>query len=212
MTGFRSLDWIRPSVIALVAANIAPVFGVLVWDWKVFPILLLFWVENIIVGLFNVLRLLLAAPDQSLKWLAKLFFIPFFCVHYGIFCIVHGIFVIGLFGGECRLAGHLSVGWVLKLIGQQHLWWAVAGLAASHALSFAVNYIGAGEFRTATLEKLTEQPYRRVVVLHLTILGGGALVAFLHSPVAGLLVLVILKTALDIKAHIREHARSHNAC
>ena len=181
MTVFHKMDWLRPSLIALIAANAVPVLGVLVWDWKVFPILLLFWVENVIVGGFNVLRLMLAAPDQPWKWLAKLFFIPFFCIHYGIFCIVHGIFVIGLFGGGFQPHGCLSVEWILRLISYNHLWWAVAGLTASHALSFAVNYIGAGEFRRVTLEKLMKQPYRRVVVLHLTILGGGALVA-LSSP------------------------------
>src|SRR5262245_8003810 len=31
---------------------------------------------------------------------SKLFFVPFFIVHYGIFCMVHGVFIFVIFGRE----------------------------------------------------------------------------------------------------------------
>jgi hypothetical protein len=55
-------DWRRPSVIALLLANLVPVFGVLFFHWEVFPLMFLFWSENVIVGAFNVLKMLCAAP------------------------------------------------------------------------------------------------------------------------------------------------------
>src|SRR5438067_13751016 len=47
-------------------------------------------VENVIVGGFNVLRMLWAQPDNPLIWVAKAGMIPFFIVHYGMFTTVHG--------------------------------------------------------------------------------------------------------------------------
>src|SRR5438094_10610662 len=84
-----------PSVIALVASNLVPLVGVFVFRWEIFPLLFLFWLENVVVGVSNVLKMLLAAPQDLVRWAAKLFIIPFFCVHYGMFTLVHGVFVIG---------------------------------------------------------------------------------------------------------------------
>ena len=50
--------------------------------------------------------------------------------------------------------------------------------------------------------------YGRVVVLHLTIIFGAMLVAFLGAPIGALLVLVVLKTAFDLGLHLRERRRA----
>src|SRR2546425_9035172 len=53
------------SVVTLVAANALPVLGVLALGWSVFPIVLLYWLENAVVGVFTVLKMLLAGPDDT---------------------------------------------------------------------------------------------------------------------------------------------------
>jgi hypothetical protein len=83
----------------------------------------------------------------------------------------------------------------------------VLGLAVSRGISFATNYLGKGEYTRVNLPQLMAQPYGRIVVMHLTILGGGFLVMALHSPVAGLLLLVILKTMLDLRGHFSEREK-----
>lgn len=189
-------------------ANLGPVYGVLFLGWKVLPIILLFWLENVVIGVLNVFRLLLADPTNRLKWLAKLFFIPFFCVHYGMFTFIHGVFVIGFFGGMFRQGAPFpNENIVLQIIRENQLGWAIIGLALSHVLSFIVNYVGQGEYRQASLTKLMQQPYGRVVVLHITIIGSGFLLMLLRSPLVGLLLLVVLKIGLDVRAHLREHRR-----
>jgi len=81
----------------------------------------------------------------------------------------------------------------------------IAALAASHLFSFIWNYLYRGEFRRAALTELMQQPYGRVVVLHLTILLGGFAAMLLGSPLWALLLLIGLKIALDLKAHLKEH-------
>ncbi|MBI2438373.1 MAG: hypothetical protein HYV36_06135 [Lentisphaerae bacterium] len=201
-------ELLRPSVIALVLANLAPVYGVLFLGWQVFPIVLLFWVENVIVGALNVLRMLVASPNDLGKWLAKLLLIPFFCFHYGMFTMVHGMIALAIFGDPAmKSKTSFSPELFLQIVREQRLEWAVLGLALSHLVSFALNYLWRGEYRTANLEMLMARPYGRVVVLHLTILGGGFLVMALHAPVMGLLVLLLLKIGLDVCAHLGERQK-----
>ncbi len=201
-------DWTRPSVLVMILANAIPLVGVFVWQWEVFPLLLLFWFENVIMGVFNALKMLLAAPDQPVTWALKLFMVPFFSFHYGMFTFVHGVFVMGFFGGAFRAgAGFPTPAVFWQSACEQKVEWAILGLAVSHAVSFGTNYLGHGEFRRASLPLLMQQPYGRVVVLHLTLLLGGFLMMALHSPVVGLALLVVLKTALDVRAHLRERTK-----
>ena len=137
-----------------------------------------------------------------------MFLIPFFCVHYGIFTLVHGAFILFLFGrfldGVSDVPG---IGSVFSIVSELQLWWGVLGLFISHGISFAVNYIGRGEYRQADLRQLMREPYARVVLLHVTIILGGFLLVAIHSPAAGLILLILLKTALDIRSHFKEHSK-----
>ena len=196
-------DLQRPSVLALIAANLVPVAGVLFFGWKIFPLVFLYWSENVVIGIYNVMKMIFAATAKNSA--AKLFLIPFFCVHYGLFTFIHGIFVVTIFGQD---GGAFPPAPGLDLLGPamrvNHLGWAVLGIVVSRGVSFVTNYIGNGEFRRVTLDQLMAQPYGRIIVLHLAILGGGFLIMALHSPLAGLLLFIALKIALDLSAHLRE--------
>jgi len=207
-------SWLTASLVVLLGANLFPLYGVLFQGWQVFPIVLLFWLENIIVGVFFILRLVAARPpgaERGTGWIAKLFLVPFFAFHYGFFTMVHGVFVFALFGREMGDPGAFlpaDAAPVLDAIGKYHLLPAVVALALSHGFSYAWNYLGKGEFRRADMGALTRAPYGRVVVLHLAIIGGGFLVMALKSPVAGLVLLLVLKVCLDVAAHRREHRKA----
>jgi hypothetical protein len=204
----QSSDWLRPSVIALLAANLIPLFGVLVFGWEVFPLMFLFWSENVIVGVFNALKMLLANPGVPVSWAAKVFMLPFFCLHYGLFTFVHGIFIVGIFGGGMKPgAGFPDFETFRRAAEQYHLGWAILGLAASHGVSFVSNSLLGGEYKRASLPALMAQPYGRIVVLHVAILGGAFLMAALRSPVWGLVLLVVLKIILDLRGHLKERKK-----
>jgi hypothetical protein len=197
---------LRPASLALILANLGPVYGVLFLGWKVFPIIFLFWLENLIIGALNVLRMLLADPANKAFWILKLFLIPFFCIHFGLFTFVHGVFVMGFIGGMFRTGAPFPNGTIIvDFIREYKLVLPIIGLAASHAISFMVNYLGEGEYRKASPIQLMQQPYSRVIVLHITILAGGVLMTILQAPIVGLLLLVALKIGLDLRSHLREH-------
>ncbi|MCU7960041.1 MAG: hypothetical protein KZQ58_08595 [gamma proteobacterium symbiont of Bathyaustriella thionipta] len=199
----------RSSVFFLIAANLLPLLGVLFFGWRVFPVLLLFWLENIVAGLFNLPRIWFSRGDQDDDQARgkKIATMLFFSLHYGFFTYVHGVFVMTLFGPNSMKQGSIHAAQVLHLISQLHLQWALLALFVSHLFSFLNNYMGRQEYQRATLKQLMNEPYGRVIILHLTILGGGFVLTLLGQPVLGVILLVVIKTVMDVRAHNQRHQR-----
>ncbi len=206
--------WSLPQL-ALLLANLAPVFGVLYLDWDVSSIIVLYWAENLVIGGFTLLKMLVAGRAGAL------FPTLFFCVHYGGFCAIHGIFVLELtrFAGD-QFTPAAAATWpgpfallqmfarlvhqVLAVAPEAFLW-GVLALLLSHGISFLVLFIGQQEYRHTTVQQLMKAPYPRIVVMHIAVIAGGFLVVRLGSPLGLLLALVALKTGMDIMLHNRSH-------
>jgi len=188
----------------LVAANLLPLYGVLFWNWEAFPLLALFWMENVIIGVLNALRMVTLDPGDAALWAGKLFMVPFFCVHYGLFTAIHGVFVFSMFG-KYRISGLDVLAPAARAAGEWNLWLPIGVLLASHLFSFLWNYLYRGEFRRAALQEQMLRPYARVMILHFTILLGGFAAMVLGSPLWALLILLAIKIALDVRAHLKEH-------
>ncbi len=197
---------VTPSLAALVLANAVPIFGVLFLGWTVFPLVLLYCLENVVVGAFNVAKLLMAQPREPAYWVGKLILVPFFVVHFGGFTYVHGALVVAFFGPKGAQPFDLLTA-VPAAIRANQLGWGVLSLVISHGLSFYWNYLKNGEYQRASLNALMGQPYGRVIVLHLTVLFGGWVVMLLGSPLFALVLLVVLKTAADWRAHQAERRK-----
>ncbi|MEK7996391.1 MAG: DUF6498-containing protein [Planctomycetota bacterium] len=209
-------------VLALLAANAVPLFGVVFLGWDAFYIVLLYWTENIVIGFYNVLKIALAAVPHPAAHLGKLFLIPFFMVHYGGFTAVHGFFVLALFHkGQGPPTGGMNwpcclvfvqmlfnvIGYMYSIIPPQ-VRMAVLALFASHGVSFVQNYLLKGEYAAAKPNELMGSPYGRVVVMHVAIIAGGFLTMAIGSPAPLLAVLIALKTILDVSLHNREHKKA----
>jgi hypothetical protein len=218
----RIVAWYRVSssaaaLVALIVANLIPLIGVLFLGWNVWMILIVYWLENGIVGIFNVLKMLYAQgePDptappsamqitingRSTEGMAKATMIPFFIVHYGIFWFVHGVFVLslplfGAFSGETDMTAGIGAGAIA---------FAVIALFISHGLSFWWNYLVRGEYRHTTVVGQMFAPYGRLMILHITIIFGALAISFTGAPAAAVAILVGLKIALDVGFHLAEH-------
>jgi len=49
----------------LITVNLGLIAGVIAWDWSVFDIIFLYWVENLVIGAINVLKMATANPGNS---------------------------------------------------------------------------------------------------------------------------------------------------
>jgi hypothetical protein len=210
ITRFRNIDWLQPSVIAIIVANLVPLVALFVFHWDVFSLVFLFWLENVIIGIINVLKIALAGVGANdlppLGGLVfgglKLFMIPFFCMHFGTFTLVQGVFVISLFGpGGMHGLNRINFESLSQLIRDNHLEWPFAALVASHVIAFGWDYLWRGEFRHTNPMELMTQPYRRIMLMQFTVIVGGFLTMALHLPEAALIFLVVLKTVTDLWGH-----------
>ncbi len=191
------------SIGIMLLANLLPLWGALMGQWSVYELILLYWAENVLIGLYQLARF------GAVGWLRDLpeivVLAAFFTVHYGMFTLVHGMFVVGMFGPS--LDAGLEAG-VALLLSPDGLLVPLLLLAASHGFSFVVHFLRGGEWRDAGPKELMLAPYGRVVVLHLAILGGGALVVMTGQPVAALVLLVVLKMGVEVVAHRWAHGRA----
>ncbi|MDL2334817.1 MAG: DUF6498-containing protein, partial [Chloroflexota bacterium] len=128
----------------LVAVNLVPLIGVLFWGWDVAIILISYWLENGIIGLINVPKIVLAAEGNSALATVTA---GFFAVHYGGFWLGHGIFVFIIVGLATRgpLGFFFSAPAENVDRGLQILFMALL-LFLSHGISFLFNYVGRKEY------------------------------------------------------------------
>lgn len=184
--------------LALVAANLVPLAGVLLAGWRLDQIMVLFWAESAVVALYTLAKMAVVG-----RWLA----LPggvFFLAHFGGFMAIHFLFVYEIFvrglgakGAEPPLGEALAGVFV-------PLWPALLALAVSHGISFALNFLRRGERAGATMKELMAAPYKRVVLMQLTLIFGGGAALALNDTRPVLALLVVLKILADLRGHRRE--------
>ena len=84
---------------------------------------------------------------------------------------------------------------------------AAVGLAVSHTRLVRRQLLGRRENLKVSPAQQTLAPYGRLVILHLTIIFGAFVSLVIGSPVGAVVVLVLLKTTVDLRFHVREHGR-----
>jgi hypothetical protein len=187
-------------VAAAVAGAAVMAAGIAFFGWPTFAVLALYWLENVIIGAFTLLRILAAGFRQQ-RHISTLAVGGFFTVHYGIFCAVHGLFVASLFGGIDDGHGFAdSLGLMIRKIAGDRIGLlvvlAMIVAAAADALRTHRRHDG-DDFKA--IHRIMSEPYGRIVVLHLVLIGGGFLMQALKLPAAVGLLLVAFKLVYDLR-------------
>lgn len=189
--------WNRPPVLVILLINLIPVAGVLWFAWSPLLLLLLYWAENVFVGVFNWLKLR-GFEAQKAPGVEPFRISSFFAMHYGMFTLVHGIFavVVGglMFSGDeaTHAAGVGREGgfeWLSFLI-------AIGSIALLHLTDYVRWRMSQG-WKSGSLDRQMMAPYGRIIVMHLTIIGGAAVLAATDAPVTYIALLAVLKTFIE---------------
>ena len=211
-----SVKHLSISAIFLLAANLVPLFGVLFYSWDVGLVLGLFWIENLIIGVFNLLKMLVVAfRSRAFK---SFFLCGFFVLHYGMFCMGHGTFMWDILDlGELNLAlspfsfgddsgagisGMFDEGIALVFnfidLYKPAIFLAILALFISHIVRFIENFILRGGIHKETADTLMVKPYGQIIIMHVGLLAGGMLAEKFGSPIWLLMALVIFKLVVDV--------------
>lgn len=212
------------SFIFIVSSNSIPVIGVIYLNWNPYMILLIYWGESLIIGIFNILKMMISGAIQDGKFSPSGFAAGtgssvFFTVHYGTFMFIHGVFIVifmliaiseDLSGSETMDAlliadEILAPGEMTAIEFLESEFAAVAALFISHLVSFYLYFLKTGEYNYTIADNYMTKPYKRIIVMHFTIiLGAVALFISGFKSVIFIIIWIGLKILLDLKMQINE--------
>lgn len=199
----RSKTW---PLILVIGLNLIPVFGVLFWGWSAFALIVLYWLENVVIGVRTLASMLAnAAATGGANWIAAILLGAFFTFHYGLFCFGHGVFVMAFFGGNWSGDNILDVVGTAQtvLAAQTNLMIGFASIVAWQVVSFVL-FVTSGEVKRTSAIDLMGAPYPRIMALHFTIILGAFVLMVLNQPVGGIVILALIKMAYDIGEVLRK--------
>ncbi|MFM9862628.1 MAG: DUF6498-containing protein [Micropepsaceae bacterium] len=173
-------------ILGTLAVNAIPLAGVIWLGWSVFEVLLLYWFENVAIGVAHAARLAIATRTNNVSdgWQTT----TFFAMHYGIFTFVHGVFVLVYFGIVSGGLAGFSGGLLLPVVS----------ILAWQAVQLWLDAAYSEGFKGRAPAEMMFEPYPRVFALHIAVILGGFLIGEMGSPVWALVALVVVKTLSDL--------------
>jgi hypothetical protein len=191
----------------LLGANLLPLIAVWKLNWTFYDLLVLYWAEIILVGVINIFRMILVNPGSSTMsfHLLKIFFVPFFAGHFGLFCVGVGLALQIIFGKENFQVENQIMAMLTG--ASRMLFWPIV---ISHLFSFSWNYIGQREFRRTTIMRRMFAPYLRVIPLAIFFIAAAYACLRFKSPDWMIIALVIGKALIDLITHVILHFRLMN--
>ena len=202
---------LTPSAAILIASNLVPLAGVLFWDWDLFLLLFLYWTDTAIIGFWTVIQAM-RVPTLAGSRMLSGFGALFVAFHAGIFMTVHFVFLWTLFSGPWRDRVHSVEQFIALAIVATGLWLPILvmfvgrGVVMLFDLRKAVGWMTSSVVppEPATLRRSAIGAfYTRIVIMHLAILGGAFLAQSIGS-IAPLIVLIAIKTAIDLGFEFRD--------
>ncbi|MEO1305468.1 MAG: DUF6498-containing protein, partial [Pseudomonadota bacterium] len=199
----------------ILAVDLFPIIAVLTLGWGAAALVFLYWLENLIIGVVTLAKMIATSVKESPAGLIAMGFVgPFFIVHYGMFCFVHGVFVsvfanlseggtpgfptpLGLIQ-EALSSGANMPTFVFAIIGVQ-------------VVLFVQDYVLRGTYLETSIDKEMMAPYGRIIVLHIGLFAGAFALVALGEPMIGILALILLRALWGVALTVRRRLRLDSA-
>jgi hypothetical protein len=186
------------SLTFLLLTNLATIVGTVLQGWNITDLLWIYWGQSVVIGYYNVHRIVDLDRFSTDGFIRSIRPVEptcetqrctavCFALHYGLFHLVYGIFLLTTF----RIHPGFPVTGVSLCI-----------LAFWFTHRFSYRFNRERDRAVPNIGSLMFFPYVRIIPMNLVILLGG--------PIAGndmfaLVLLLLLKTAVDVAVHVIEH-------
>ncbi len=181
------------AAILLVIANIVPVINLLVKGEPVGSILVIYWIQMMIIGFWNIIKLIVIG-----RWSALLS-APVFILMYLSIVNIFGLIAGGLLDDQMQ-----GTEWH-ENFSLWNFWWPALMFFATHGLSFYTNFLGRREDETTPWDKQLGQPILRAMPMWIAALAGGFVGSFFNTAAIAVLCVLPVKLVLDLLGHFNEH-------
>ncbi|NMA98801.1 MAG: hypothetical protein GX970_11950 [Phyllobacteriaceae bacterium] len=184
----------------IVLSNALPLLGVFMLGWDIYTLLIFYWLETAVIAFWTVLTLAFNIGDPVLRSQngsaasqgPGSFVGVIVLLHSGAFLAIHLYLVSSLYGGNWP--GHLDspARFVQTFVFEQKLWPMLAFIFIHRGVIFLEDR------RQEDVTPLVYGLYARIVVMQVVIIVGAWGVLMLGSGLFGLVLLVGMRTALDL--------------
>ena len=219
----------------MIAADLFPLAGIAFWHWDAFLLLMLYWMDTAVIAFWTMARIAMT-PREALDKLritsggksinSPWAIVPFFVVHCGIFMAVHFLFLWVMFSGAWSRRIHGPTDFVRQIVLENRLWLPLAGLMLGRGVSFLFHVVQPELLQRIERALFPRRPVRihvpagsiggeiailyvRVVIMQLAIIVGGFL-SILLGTMAPFVILILLKTAVDVVLHLAVDLREQS--
>ena len=198
----------------LILSNLVPLLGILFWGWDVFVLLCLYCLETAVIGFWTIMRAATMSRDPGSaagrSIAGSLALAGFFTVHSGLFMSVHMLFIFSLFAGPWANRIHDARDFIRLVVIGKDLWIPLLALFAGQGAIFindAVNrFVFAKTPASTDTGEIMGGFYQRIVIMHVAILGGAFIVQAIGTT-APLIILVLLKIAIEIRFQMKAQSK-----
>ncbi len=202
----------------LIAANCVPIIGVLYFDWSLFSVLIGYWVETAVIGIFTLIKIMYLAKISVSKQRMVMLTMQTFAVFSSCigFMAAHLFLIMAIIsivpGGD---------GWTgLSLFynSTQEIFVMLITLSISHGYSFYHYFIRGGEaaqieksmgvtdiIGSRTSQRILKTLMHRIFTTHVVLIVGIFILVFTKSAIAFSVVFILVKIAVDLKFHKKKH-------
>ncbi len=190
----------------LILVNLIPVYGVWFAEWNAPQIFLVYCLETVIVGFFNVVKMLVVLllvrtqdlNNNKLPMTIKsgIFLIVFFILHYGIFVFVQTqIFfsVSGIIQGSSFFTSYQKIDNALGSNGKILLMIFIGYYTLQTIYVFFVS----GRYKIITIEKLMIEPYSRIFIQQFVVIIG-SMFLLSSANMIFILIMAIVKICFEL--------------
>jgi hypothetical protein len=206
----------------VVAVNLIPLIGVWAWQWDAKEMFLVYCLETVIVGGYNVLQMLLTAivkkkdvwDDSTGTMMPGLFFVFFFIIHYGFFVFIQ----LSLFLSIIHLPGLDGLGSAFTFLfhfpdylGRDALI-VLLLFVFSYGVMMTRKHLWSGAYKTASMGMLMFTPYPRIFVQQFVVILGSFVLVF-GARASGIFMLIfvtvkiLFELVLDFDQLFEEYQR-----
>ncbi|MBB5052989.1 hypothetical protein HNQ36_002980 [Afipia massiliensis] len=195
----------------LILSNLVPLLGILFWGWDTFVLLCLYCLETAVIGFWTIARVATMSRDPGSvagrSIAGTLALAGFFTLHAGLFMTVHMLFIYTLFAGLWAGRIHDARDFISLIVIGKDLWIPLLALFVGQGAIFINDAVNRFVFAKPPLTgadtgAIMGDFYKRIVIMHVAIMGG-AFIAQAIGTAAPLIVLVLLKVAIEIRFTMR---------
>ena len=201
-----------PVVLAGLVVDLAPIFAVIAWGWGAAPLVMLYWMENLVIGVMTPPRILFIALAKygPVGLLGGLFFTAFFTVHYGMFCFVHGGFITTFLAAtHPDLVGPNFIPFDFgSMIGAglasgPNMVFVLTLIITFQVFAFLYGFLLRGEWKRSSVDQEMIAPYGRIIILHVGIFAGAFALILLGDPMIGVLALIVVRALWGVRVNLK---------